>query len=105
MHRVLAGLIAVVLAAGIGSAIVKSNNSKPVVLGPTPSPSQTYTFPGLPPTVAPTDTPIVPDTSSPTPTPTSLANTGDGSFAFPAVVMLALALAGGLAVYRGARRA
>jgi len=105
VHRILAGLIAVLLAAGIGSAIVKSRSSNPVVLStPTPSPSQTYTFPGPVPTVTPSETPIIPDTSSPTPTPTSLANTGDGSFAFPAGVMLALSLAGGVAILR-ARRA
>ena len=106
MHRILAGLIAVLLAGAIGAAILKNNSSNPVVLGtPSPSPSQTYTFPGLPPTAPPSETPIVPETSSPTPTATSLANTGDGTMTGAALVMLGLALAGGVVIYRVSRRA
>jgi uncharacterized membrane protein YraQ (UPF0718 family) len=106
VHRILAGLIAVLLAGAIAAAIVKNNNSNPVVLGPTPGPSQTYTYPGLPPTAPPSETPIIPDTSAPTPSPTKLANTGEGSFGGAALIVIGLALAGGVAVVRtSARRA
>ena len=104
MHRILAGLIAVVLAAGIATAILKHGNSKPVVLG-TPTPAQTYTFPGLPPTATPSETPVIPPTESPKASPTALAGTGSGSTAGPAVMILSLAFLGGLVVLRTSRRA
>jgi hypothetical protein len=96
-------LIAVLLAAAIGSAIVKGGNSKPVVLA-TPTPAQTYTYSGLPPTATPSETPIIPLGPTPTPTVEQLARTGSSSFTSAAALMLGLAFAGGVAVLRASRR-
>jgi len=95
-------LIAVVLAGGISTAIVKSSNeTKPVVQS---TPTQTFTFTGPPPTV-PTETPVVTPTESPSSTATTsgLANTGITSTAAVATLMIAMALAGGWVVRRTAR--
>ena len=103
MHRVLAGLIAVLLAGAISTAIVKKDDEKaPVVIG-TPTPTQTYTFNGPPPTVPmESETPVVPPSASPTKTVKGLPNTGSTSTVALALLMLGLALGGGLAVRRAA---
>jgi len=106
VHRVLAVVIALVLGGAVAAAIVKNNNeSKPLVLS-SPTPTQTYTFAGPPPT-APTEsgTPVVPNYEAPTASPTrnSLAGTGVSSTAAAAVLMLGIALAGGLVVRRASR--
>jgi LPXTG-motif cell wall-anchored protein len=108
VHRILAGLIAVLLAGAVATAIVKnSNESTPLVVG-TPTPTQTYTYEGPPPTVPlESETPIIPPTESPTVSPTStlkgLPNTGSSSTVSLALLMLGLGLGGGLAVRRAAR--
>ena len=108
MHRILAGLIAVLLAAAVATAIVKKDDEKaPLVIG-SPTPTQTYTFNGPPPTVpTESETPIIPPTESVSPTSTmkGLPNTGSTSAVAPALVMLVLALGGGFAVRRSARGA
>ena len=99
----LAGLIAVLLAGAIATAIVKNENeTTPVVIG-SPTPTQTYTYNGPLPTVPmESDTPIVPPSASPTRTVKGLPNTGSTSSFALALVMLTLALGGGLAVRRSA---
>ena len=110
MHRILAGLIAVVLAAAVGVAINRSNDeTKPLVQTPTdsPTPKQTFTFNGPPPTVPlETETPIVPPTepaASPTETVDRLPNTGSGTTWRVAVLMLILGLGAGVLVRRAAQ--
>jgi len=105
VHRILASLIALLLAGAVATAIVKNNNeSAPVVLS-TPTPTQTYTFAGPPPTVATeSETPVVPPTDvSPTQTMKGLPNTGSSSPVAAALVMLGLGIGGGIAVRRAAR--
>jgi LPXTG-motif cell wall-anchored protein len=107
MHRILAGLIAVILAAAVGVAIVRiDEEATPSAQGTGgPTPKQTYTFNGPPPTVpTETETPIVPASTGPDASPTetvgSLANTGSSSTTAIALTMLALALAAGTLVRR-----
>jgi LPXTG-motif cell wall-anchored protein len=109
MHRILAGLIAVALAAAVGVAIVRgTEDTTPIVQGTdSPTPKQTYTFNGPPPTVPmETETPIIPPTEEPTVAPTEtmdrLPNTGSGTSGRIAVLMLALGLGAGLLVRRAA---
>ena len=108
MHRFLAVVIALLLAGGLAAAIVKNDRTtKPEVLATSsPSPSQTYTYDGLPPTVA-SETPIVTPTETPavagTETQGELARTGSTSTVTAAALMLCMALVGGLAVRRAAR--
>ena len=110
MHRVLAALIAVVLAGAVGVAIVRSTeDTTPVVQGTeSPSPKQTYTFNGPPPTVPlETETPIVPSTTEPTASTTEtverLPNSGSGTSARIGLVMLMLGLGAGVFVRHAAR--
>jgi hypothetical protein len=104
----LAVLIALLLGAGVVAAVVKSGDEPtPVVL---PTPTQTFTFDGPPPTTPSTESPIVPtETEEPMASPTEtmrvLPRTGGGSFAPAALLTLGIALAGGLAVRRSARQA
>jgi LPXTG-motif cell wall-anchored protein len=70
-----------------------------------PSPKQTYTFNGPPPTVPlETETPIVPDTTEPSPTATveRLPNSGSHTSVPLALVMLVLGVGGGIIVRRAA---
>jgi len=105
VHRLLAVVIALLLGGAVAAAIVKDKGSTPVVIS-SPSPEQTYTFPGPVPTAASSETPVIPaDTASATPTVDSLANTGGGSIAPAAALTLLVTAAGGVAVLRTSRRA
>jgi hypothetical protein len=113
MHRVLAVLIALLLGAGVVTAVVKNDDSSVPVVEPTSSPSETFTFDGVAPTESSftaTASPFEPsDTESPTVEPTEtetmdeLPRTGAGSFLPAALLTLAIALVAGAAVTRAAR--
>jgi hypothetical protein len=104
VQRLLAVVIALLIAGGIAAAIVKGGSDKVVA---EPTPTQTYTYPGVPPTVGATDTeePVIPSSETPEPSPTStrLAGTGSRSMTGAAVVMLGLALCAGTIIARTAR--
>ena len=112
-QRLLAIAIFGLLVAGIATAVVKGPDGEPSAItptrSPTPTPTETFTFPGPIPTDS--ETPLFPtDTAEPTgpgaeptETMTELPRTGDGSLAMPALLTLALAIAGGLLVRRTAR--
>ena len=104
MHRVLAVVIALLIAGAVSAAIVKGGGTNPVVIS-TPTPTQTYTYDGLPPTLSPTETPIIP-ASEPAASPTEkqLARTGARSMTGAALLTIGLALASGVAVRRTAGR-
>lgn len=114
MHRVLAVLIALLLGAGVVTAVVKGDDDTVPVVEPTTSPSQTFTFDGVAPTESSftaTASPFEPSTESPTVEPTDttaetmdeLPRTGSGSFAPAALLTLLIALGAGLAVTRAAK--
>ena len=120
MHRILAVLIALLLGAGVVTAVVKNDDNTVPIVEPTTSPSQTFTFDGAVPTESQftetaspfepsgTESPTVEPTGavdlSPTETMDELPRTGAGSFAPAALVSLAIALGAGVAVTRAARR-
>ena len=115
MHRVLAVLIALLLGAGVVTAVVKDGDDDTVPLvEPTSSPTQTFTFDGPAPTESmftETASPFEPGTEEPTGEPTTeptetmteLPRTGAWSLAPVALLTLALAIGAGLAAGRGAR--
>jgi LPXTG-motif cell wall-anchored protein len=108
-QRVLAGVIVVLLAVGIGAVFVKGDDEEPLTLPTTsPTPSETFTFPGPVPTES--ETPLFP-TATETETAAGpevspgeeLPRTGGGSLLWPAALTLALAAGGGMLVRRTAR--
>ena len=110
-QRVLAGLIVVLLAVGIGAVFVKGDDEEPLTLPTTsPTPSETFTFPGPVPTES--ETPLFPTATEtetgagPGVSPSEgeeLPRTGGGSLLWPAALTLMLAVGGGILVRRTAR--
>ena len=113
MHRILAVLIALLLGAGVVTAVVKGDDDTVPIVEPTTSPSQTFTFDGAVPTESQfteTASPFEPsDTGSPTVEPSEtetmdeLPRTGAGSLFPAALLTLLIALGAGVAVTRAAR--
>ena len=108
-QRLLAIAIFGLLVAGLVTVAVKDSEEEPLVIAPTtsPTPTETFTFPGPLPTetdtgLFPTETPSEPG-AEPTETMTELPKTGDGSLALPALLTLILGAAGAFFVRRAAR--
>jgi len=106
MHRFMAVLIVALLGAAVVVAVVRGprNAAQPLVLPTTtPAPKQTYTYFGLPPTAPPSETPIIPQASHSVKA-DHLAGTGAGSMTSLAVIILAIAGAGAVAIRRADRK-
>ncbi|MGH2727323.1 MAG: hypothetical protein ACRDKS_10175 [Actinomycetota bacterium] len=110
-QRLLAVAIFGLLVAALVAVVVKGPSDEPraIAPGPTqssPEPTETFTFPGLP----PSETPLFPTESEtaagPEVSPSDeLPRTGAGSLLWPALMALGLAVVAGVVIQRSARRA